>query len=180
MSADAAPPAAVDKSKAACEYMEDLNKLTTKFKTAVGCDTGAVDTPPPPLPTPEKKLAKADIEAWLANKVTKNNFLKDASVTESGEGSFDIKAGDKTFTLAVSAGTIDDQANNIAAALGPDGTTAMAGGRRGKRSARRSFRSSKGGRRSRKGKKGGRRSRGCKCSKSCKCRKCRGRTNKRR
>jgi hypothetical protein len=163
--------------------MEALNKLTTDFKTAVGC-TVTVATPlplPPTPPPPSIRLTKRVIEDWLEVKdlIKGNDFLKGATVVvDDVAGSFTIT--NKTDSLKVFTGgvfmVLDDVANEIAVALSgtPTQKMVLTGGRRGKRSARRnrgrkSSRSSKGGR--------GNRSRRSKGSKG---RKSRGRTNKRR
>lgn len=168
-----APPPA-DKSKAACKYMDDLTDLTTKFKTEVGCSAAAAGPPVTPALPAATTLTQAEIETWLQNKETANAFLKGATVAvdSSATGSFiitHVSDHAKTFTVTEKM-DLDNEKDNIAAALDKIGTT-MAGGRRGKRSARRGrgHKSSKGGRRSFKG---GRRSRGCKGRKS------RGRSNK--
>jgi hypothetical protein len=110
-------------------------------------------------------MSKESILDWLKTKEVANDFLKGATVTDD-DGSFKIAVDDKTFDLVESAGTIDDQADAIAAALSGTPTQKMVlkGGRRGKRSARRnrrSSKSSKGGRgnRSRRSRKGCKKSR---------------------
>ena len=158
----AAPPD--PKSAAACTYMDNLTKLTTDFKAAVSCPAGTGPPGPPALPA-ATALTQADIEKWLKPKETANAFLAGATVAvDSVAGSFTITHTTnpaKVFNGSLSM-VLDDEANNIAAALDPASTsstpTKMVGGRRGKRSARRS-KSRKGGRKSRKG---GRKSRGCK------------------
>ena len=167
------PPAA-DKSKAACDFITQTNKgLTTLSKSVCNNPDAAApeSTDPKPADTPPAAaaLSNESIEAWIADKKSTNAFLEGATITEKTVGDeYEIAVGGKTFTLLSSAGTIDAQADAIAAALGPEGTTKMSGGRRGKRSARKGRKSSKGGRRSRKGKgkrkgkksrRGGRRSR---------------------
>ena len=169
------PPAATDKSKAACDYMNSLTDLTTKFKTAVGC-TGAGAPPAPVITT----LTEPDIKSWLKTKaaIKGNEFLdgaivaKDNNPGKTDEFTITAKNG-KTFNIQENFG-LDATADEIAVALSgtPTQTMVMAGGRRGKRSARRGRRSFKSGRRSRRSRKGGRRSRGCKGRKS------RGRSNK--
>jgi hypothetical protein len=191
-----AEPAADSKDpklKAACKY---IDQSLAGLQTLQGevCNKKAGDAAPVKEEKEEvgpaadaKPMTQESILSWLRDKQEKNEFLKDAKVAvNDADGSFTIAhatEASKIYTGAVTT-NLDNDKDNIAAALDPKSTTEtptkMLGGRRRKRSARRSFRSSKGGRRSRKGKKGGRRSRGCKCSKSCKCRKCRGRTNKRR
>ena len=161
---------AEDRSAAACKYIDEAIKGLTTLNTAVCLKTEGDKGPP------DKKLTKANIEAWIAVKKNTNAFLEGAIVSETKVGDvYEITVGDKTFTLLSTAGTIEDQADIIAAALDPASTTEkptkMKGGRRGKRSARRS-KSRKGGRRSRKG---GKKSRGCKGNKG---RRSRGRTIK--
>jgi hypothetical protein len=174
-----ASPAAPDpKSKAACEYIDKSLDGLNKLKTAV-C-SGAEKAPLAAAAKPASGLAtlnQPDIEAWLKTKgaIAGNEFLLDATVAK-GTGDkadeFIIKAKDgKTFNIQENLG-LDATADEIAATLsGVEGKTmVMAGGRRRKRSARRSFRSSKGcrGNRSRRSRKGGKKSRRG------------GRTNKRR
>jgi hypothetical protein len=177
------------KSAAACKYIKDAIKGLSELDTAVCSD--AVDAAPvkgekeeggpASAATERKKVLEAFLtEIQTANKDTAGlvalavNVVGDTVKLSNGDAKVDVPA--EVATKIDLMKFITDNAATLGVAI----ADALKGGRRGKRSARRSFRSSKGGRRSRKGKKGGRRSRGCKCSKSCKCRKCRGRTNKRR
>ena len=181
----AAPPAAADKSAAACKYMDDLTDLTNKFKTAVSCPAGAgAGTPVTPPVDPAAAAAAAQglkdlLEPELTNiqkMNTSNKILQDLKFTVVG---ISVELSDPNtpankIIVTDKVNTRDDLLAFIttnAAALGVDVAVALNGGRRGKRSARRGRRSSKGhkGGRSRKG---GRRSRGCKGRKS------RGRSNK--
>ena len=172
------PPPTPPKSKAACDYIDESLTGLNKLKTAVCTDAGAGPIGPPlPVTTP---LTKVDIENWLKTKaaITGNEFLAGATVAKDTEPTkldeFIITAKDgKTFNIQQNLG-LDATEDEIAAALSGIPTQKMAGGRRGKRSARRS-KSRKGGRRSRRSFKGGRRSRGCKGSKG---RRSRGRTIK--
>ena len=181
----AAPPAAADKSAAACKYMDDLTDLTNKFKTAVSCPAGAgAGTPVTPPVDPAAAAAAAQglkdlLEPELTNiqsinAVNKN--LQDLIFIVVGN---DVELSNKNsptkkIIVTDNVNTRDDLLAFITAnagTLGVDVAIALNGGRRGKRSARRGrgHKSSKGGRRSFKG---GRRSRGCKGRKS------RGRSNK--
>jgi hypothetical protein len=189
----------VDKMTAACKYIGDsldgLQKLkkavcdkdgdSVKEKEPVGPEKKPVGPEKEPVKDPAAAAAerKAAVEGFLDN-IKKNNPARNTelgplSVVQDDAAPYAIMIkGGKVDVPVADTDTEAEVKQNIEDMLAGDALTG--GGRRGKRSARRSFRSSKGGRRSRKGKKGGRRSRGCKCSKSCKCRKCRGRTNKRR
>ena len=182
----AAPPAAADKSAAACKYMDDLTDLTNKFKTAVSCPAGAgAGTPVTPPVDPAAAAAAAQglkdlLEPELTNiqsinAVNKN--LQDLIFIVVGN---DVELSNKNsptkkIIVTDNVNTRDDLLAFITAnagTLGVDVAIALNGGRRGKRSARRGRRSFKSGRRSRRSRKGGRRSRGCKGRKS------RGRSNK--
>ena len=170
------------KSKAACDYIESAVTGLNNLNTAVCKKSGAA--PDSSSSKPAAKLASdittltlTDIESWLKAKATikGNEFLEGATVAKDTDSTkpdeFTITAKDgKNFNIHENLG-LDATADDIAAALGPEGTTKMAGGRRGKRSARRS-KSRKGGRRSRKG---GRKSRARKGNKG---RRSRGRTIK--
>ena len=192
-----APPAAADKSNAACEYIVESIAGLNKLKTAV-CENagdaapvkvekekgGPADATAAAAAAAERKDALGGFLTAIQGSNTDTDGLAALAVNVVGDtvklSGGDAKVVDVPPSVTTKEGLmklITDNAATLGVTIADD---ALKGGRRGKRSARRSFRSSKGGRRSRKGKKGGRRSRGCKCSKSCKCRKCRGRTNKRR
>ena len=89
----AAPPAAADKSAAACKYMDDLTDLTNKFKTAVSCPAGAgAGTPVTPPVDPAAAAAAAQglkdlLEPELTNiqkMNTSNKILQDLKFTVVG------------------------------------------------------------------------------------------------
>ena len=179
-----APPPAADKSKAACDYMNESLAGLTKLKTAVCAGAGAgAGTPVTPPVDPAAAAAAQGLKDLLEPELTNiqkmntsNKILQDLKFTVVG---ISVELSDPNtpankIIVTDKVNTRDDLLAFIttnAAALGVDVAVALNGGRRGKRSARRGRRSSKGhkGGRSRKG---GRRSRGCKGRKS------RGRSNK--
>ena len=169
------PP--VDKSVAACTYMDNLTKLTTDFKTAVSCPATAAGTPlPPALPVVDPKVTsdalRTKIQDMLEKIKTDNNSHPETTtidafkVDQATSTPFDVSIKSAAGSNAMSDSTTLDDIKGIILADLTDKKTPLKGGRRGKRSARRG--------RGRKSRKGGRRSRGCKGRRS------RGRTNKRR
>lgn len=165
----AAPPAAADKSKAACDYIVESLTGLTNLKAAVCAGAGPILAVDPKIASDAllKKIQDMLEKIKTDNKGhpetnTIDAFKADQDALHPFEVSIKSVAGSNAMSDST---TLDDIKGIILAEL-TDKKTPLNGGRRGKRSARRSRRNSKGGRRSRKG------------GKSHKGRKSRGRSNK--
>ena len=174
------PSASGDKSKAACDYIEESLAGLNKLKTAVCTDAGS----PGPVvePAADATKLKATLDPLLETIKSKNKStagIPALALNVDGD-TLKLSGGDdapaevvvpvKVTTKEGLIEFITTNAENLGVVIGPG----LEGGRRGKRSARRGHgrKSSKGGRRSFKG---GRRSRARKGNKG---RKSRGRTIK--
>ena len=151
---------AEDRSAAACKYIDEAIKGLTTLNTAV-CDGAG-----PIGPAVDPKKAESDVKFEKLNSLVKAIMgkntsidLKHVKVTQGSAPDYlvTIEGGSSPIQF-VGKETEDEIRANINTAFS---LTLSGGGRRGKRSARRS-KSFKGGRRSRKG---GRKSRGCKGNK---------------
>ena len=168
-------PAAVDpKSKAACDYIDESLTGLTQLKTAVcnksdlGATTSSFSSSSSSKPDAAAAAAakrKVEVEGFLTNIKTNNSArkteLEPLRVDQGAAPDYAIFIkGGKTEVPVIITDNEAEIKKNIEGMI--EGDPLTGGGRRGKRSARRS-KSRKGGRRSRKG---GKKSRGCKGRKS--------------